>query len=279
MFDRLDWHEILALLPELTGISDGEQVHYNHPNCPSGRDSKRRLFIKRDGAKLLGYCHHCGQSGSWSLGRQSYIRKRSKTKVVRNLYLPSDFTTNPDKCHVKANVWYNKYGITREEREHYNLGWSDKWKRAILPIYQHGELIAFQARRLLDNDDGPKYLTRKLQGHDRPFFTGGWGEHLAFDTMVMVEDILSAIKVGRQFTTTAILNAIISQDMVTGVLRYKPSRVVVWLDDDNPSVRQSQRLIMRRIAPYADVQRVTGIGRDPKELNDDQVAITLRTAL
>ena len=196
MFDRLDWHEILALHPELKDIGDGEQVHYNHSNCPSGRDRKARLFVKKEGSRLLGYCHHCGQHGSWSLGRQCYIKRRVTNKVVQHLRLPSDFTTDPSECHVKANVWYNKYGLTQEEREHYNLGWSDRWKRAILPVYQGGELIAFQARRLLDHDDGPKYLTRKVQGYDRPFFTAGWGEDLSFDTMVIVEDILSAIKVG-----------------------------------------------------------------------------------
>lgn len=276
MFDRLHWHEILALHPELTTASDGEQLHYNHSNCPAGRDRKARLFIKREGSKLLGYCHHCGQSGAWNLGRQCYIRKREKTKVVQHLRLPSDFTTDPSECHVKANVWYNKYGITLAEREHYLLGWSDKWKRAILPIHQGGELVAFQARRLLDHDDGPKYLTRKVQGYDRPFFTAGRGENLAFDNMVIVEDILSAIKVGRQYTATAILNALLSQQMVAGILRYKPEQVTVWLDDDNPTVRQSQRRIMRRLGPYADVRRVTGVGKDPKELDDGQIAQLMR---
>lgn len=278
MYDRVDIHEVMALHPEVAQLSDGEQTKMNHPNCPSGRDRKQRLFVKRDGNKLLFYCHHCGLSGVYSHGERCHIRRRATNKVVRKLYLPRDFTTDPDECHVKANVWFNKYGITDEEREHYQLGWSEQWKRAILPIYQRGQLIAFQARRLLDQDAGPKYLTRKLEGHDRPYFTAGWGEHLAFDTMVVVEDMLSAIKVGRQFTTTAILNAVLSQDMVTGILRYKPTRVAVWLDDDNPAVRQSQRRIMRRVAPYADVLRVTGIGKDPKELDNDQIAIALRGA-
>lgn len=275
-FDKLNWHEILALHPELTSIGDGEQVHYNHPNCDAGRDRKARLFIKHEDNKLLGYCHHCGVSGAWMLGRKCYIKRRETSKVLYNLRLPDDFTTDSSKCHVRANVWYNKYGITQEEREHYNLGWSDKWKRAILPVYQGGDLIAFQARQLLEHDDGPKYLTRKLKGYDRPFFTAGWGENLAFDNMVIVEDILSAIKVGRQYTATAILNALLSQQMVSGILRYKPDRVTVWLDDDNPSVRQSQRRIMRRISPYADVRRVTGVGKDPKELDDGQIAQLMR---
>ena len=279
MFDRLDWHEILAVHPEIRDTDDGEQIHLNHPNCPAGADRKRRLYIKRDGAALLGKCHHCGQGGRWQLGRQSYIRRRSTVKAVRKLYLPRDFTTDPDECHVLANVWFNRYGITQEEREHYQLGWSEHWKRAILPIWQGGELVAYQARRLLDHDEGPKYMTRKLDSFPRPFFTGGWGEACAFDTMVVVEDILSAIKVGRYCTTTAILSGDLSHAVVAGVLRYKPNRVVVWLDDDNPAIRQSQRKIMRRIGPYADVFRINNIGADPKELSDEQIAVTLRGAL
>jgi hypothetical protein len=278
MSDRINVHEVLQLHPELLDVEDQQQIKLNHPNCSAGRDTKSRLFVKRDGELLLLYCHHCGCKGVHSTGRRSYIKRRQHNKVVRNLYLPRDFTTDPAECHVLANVWYNKYGITLEEREHYQLGWSDTWKRAILPIWQGGELVAFQARRLLPQDDGPKYLTRKLAGWDRPFFTGGWGEHLAFDTMAVVEDILSAIKVGRLITTTAILNATFSDEMVKATLRYNPERVVVWLDDDNPAVRQSQRRIMRRIAPYANVSRITGVGKDPKELDEDQIGILLRGA-
>lgn len=279
MFDRLDWHEILALHPELKELDDGEQTHINHPNCPSGADRKRRLYIKRDDEALLGMCHHCGQSGGWKLGRKSYIRRKATTKTVRKLYLPRDHVTSSDECHVLANVWFNRYGITQEERDHYGLGWSGYWKRAILPVWQGGQLVAFQARRLLPEDDGPKYLTRKLEGYERPFFTGGWGDSsLDFSTMVVVEDILSAIKVGRYCTTTAILNGTLSQEVVAGVLRFKPTRVVVWLDDDNPAIRQSQRRIMRRVAPYADVYRINNIGADPKELSGEQIAATLRSA-
>jgi len=278
MFDRLDWHEVLALHPEFKELEDGQQVHVNHPNCPSGADRKGRLFVKRDGVHLIGYCHHCAQSGRWSLGRQSFIRKRAKDRTVHKLRLPNDMRYELSDCHVKANVWFAKYGITMEERRHYGFGWSDNWKRAILPIWQGGEMIAFQARRLLDHDQGPKYLTRKQEGWDRPFFTAGWGEHLDFGTMVVVEDMLSAVKVGRFATATAILNAQLGETTMAGILRYKPNRVLVWLDDDNPAVRESQRKLARRITPYADVTKITGVGADPKELSDEQIVQLLRRA-
>jgi len=278
MHDRINVHEVLSLHPELLQLEDQQQVKLNHPNCAAGRDTKARLFVKRDDQRLLMYCHHCGCKGLHSTGRRCHIKRRAHTEVVHKLYMPKDFTTDPRGCHVLANVWFNKYGITQEERDHYQFGWSDSWKRVILPIWQHGQLVAYQARRLLPGDDGPKYLTRKLAGWDRPYFTAGWGERVAFDQMVIVEDMLSAVKVGRQFTATAILNAVFSQAMVTAVLRYHPAKVVVFLDDDNPAVRESQRKIMRRIAPYADVVKITGAGADPKELSDEQLGILLRGA-
>ena len=40
-----------------------EQVHINHKGCPSGEDTKHRLYIKRNAKGLVAYCHHCTESG------------------------------------------------------------------------------------------------------------------------------------------------------------------------------------------------------------------------
>ena len=269
-------HEVFALHPELHDMEEGEQTNVNHPNCEAGTDTKKRLFIKRADGAWIAYCHHCSNKGYRRDGKVNHIKQRNKVEVHHVLKLPSDFTTDPAKCHVLANAWYHKYGITHEERKHYRLGWSDHEQRAILPVWNDGELVCYQRRRLLPQDAGPKYTTARRVGSSNAVFNGGFGEHLSSDIMVLTEDILSAIVVGRQVTTTALMGVSLPECQVPHILRFSPREVLVWLDDDNPAVRTAQRVMVRRVSPYADVRKVTGIDRDPKELNDEAIKQLLR---
>lgn len=276
MTGYVNMHEVFALHPELEDMEDGEQVHYNHPNCEAGADTKKRLFIKRDENVWVAWCHHCNQKGYRKHGKVNHIKRRNREEVHKDLYLPADFTTDPALCHVLANAWYHKYGITNEERRHYRLGWSDKEQRAILPVWEQGELVCYQRRRLLPNDTGPKYTTARRVGSGNAVFNGGYGEGMSGDIMVLTEDILSAIVVGRQVTTTALLGVFLPEVQVPHVLRFSPIEVLIWLDDDNPAVRTAQRQIVRRLSPYAEVRKVTGMDRDPKELSDEAIKQLLR---
>ena len=276
MTGYINMHEVFALHPELNDMEDGEQLHFNHPNCEAGADTKKRLFIKRDENVWVAYCHHCGQKGYRKHGKVNHIKRRGRVEHHHTLRLPADFTTDPAKCHVLANAWYHKYGITHEERTHYRLGWSDKEQRAILPVWDQGELVCYQRRKLLPQDNGPKYTTARRVGSSNAVFNGGYGEHMAGDIMVLTEDILSAIVVGRQVTTTALMGVFLPEVQVPHVLRFTPKEVLIWLDDDNPAVRVAQRQIVRRLSPYAEVRKVTGMDRDPKELSDDAITQLLR---
>jgi len=269
-------HEVFALHPELKDMEDGAQVHVNHPNCEAGADTKRRLFIKRQENVWLGWCHHCGTKGFLRHGRVNHIARRNQVEHHHKLALPADFTSDPSKCHVLANAWYHKFGITLEERSHYRLGWSDREQRAILPMWEHGELVCYQRRRLLPLDTGPKYTTARRVGSSNAVFNGGFGRGMTGDIMVLTEDILSAIVVGRQVTSTALLGVFLHESQVSHVLRFSPREVIVALDDDNPAVRQAQRTMVRRLSPYTDVRKLTGHDTDPKEQSYEAIKLWLR---
>lgn len=278
-------------LPEL---DDGQQIKMNHPHCPAGTDTKQRLFVTRKGAKTLAYCHNCQLSGVMT-GEHSHIRRGGENLLLKadKLELPSDITFERDKQPVEHVIWLHQYGITRTTQQQYRLGWSEKWGRTILPIYdpETADLVAFQRRRVLKYDQGPKYLTTRLRRIKNPLFklyhgavpaAGDWG------TLVLTEDILSAIKLHQagyfawSLLGTYMVNSVVDQIAATGV-----ERVVIWLDDDNRAVRRAQKSMRRRIKQVADVEIMRhsdlklakGLKSDPKIFTPAQLRAHIQRKL
>jgi len=124
----------------------------------------------------------------------------------------------------------------------------------------------YQARRV-DPTDLPKYITIAPKGRGRVTY-----HHFSSgsDTLVIVEDILSAIKLGRHCDTIALLGTSFHDDDLLSIGKYK--RVIIYLDDDNAQVKRMQRKLKRRISYLCDdVQIYHSGGVDPKDLTDAEI--------
>lgn len=272
MMPSLNWKDLLHLHPEISQLSDGEQININHPNCPAGRDTKKRLYIKNKSGTLLGWCHHCRSGGGKGGGNRRHIRDRQEVVQTWDIKLPYDMTWEQN---VGGLAWLNKYGITPVERKLYNIGWSDHLGRVILPVYDTDHvLVAWQQRRILPHDTMPKYLTDKRPDVRYPMFLGT--KLFDGDTVVLTEDILSAIVVGRQCAAIALLGTNLTERNRDKIIALGYSKVVVWLDDDNPDVKKAQRTIRKRLENFADVRVITGHDRDPKETTDEEIRAVLQ---
>ena len=265
---QLNIQEIMAADPDLKHIGEGEQVKRNHINCPAGRDTKQRLFVKKTEGKLLMYCHHCQGRGAIQ-GQRRFIKSSKNVVTESVLTLPPDLTTVPRDMNVHGSVWLSKYGINEAERKHYMLGWSDYHNRIILPVWnlERTELIAFQRRRILPHDTMPKYLTTRRAYHKHPVWYGS--NHREGDTLVITEDILSAVKVNRVCMSLSLLGTHLPDAVLHWIVNHY-SRVLLWLDDDGPAVRQHQRNIMKRLALFMDA-RILKTEHDPKEYHHDEI--------
>jgi Ribonuclease G/E len=121
-------------------------------------------------------------------------------------------------------------------------------------------MLGYQSRRLED-DGSPKYLTFKDKGKNvqrlyyevRPRRTG---------TVVLVEDALSAEKVGRYVDTVAVLTTT-ADAVLRDKLIHEYSHVIVWLDDDNIDVKKKQQQLRVMFDPYVKVT-VLHTSKDPK---------------
>ena len=278
MSDYISVRLLTELHPELLDLQPGEQTKMNHGDCPAGVDTKQRLFVKRERGKLMAYCHNCGTHGTLSL-KDSRIRRGGENLLIENekLHLPPDITFEPTEQPVEHIAWLHQYGIGRTLQLDYKIGWSNAFGRTILPVFGDGELLAYQRRRVLRHDMGEKYLTTRLKNIKHPVFKSypqpdaNFGP--PFRPLVLVEDILSAIKVGMEFDSWALLGTYMPNTVVDEVVAAGYTDVVVWLDDDNKQVKRTQKSIRRRLSPYVDVyvMRRSDMGVRPEDKFDPKI--------
>jgi hypothetical protein len=258
-------------------LQPDEQLRIDHSDCPSGQDTRGRLYIKRkhDGT-LLAYCHNCGDYGVHS--------SRGKTKAIRDLLieheaaqrngagelvLPPDIIVNPDAWPLEAQAWVYKYGITRDEIIDNELCYSPSWDRVILPVYGDGKLLYWQGRAVRKDQD-PKYVSAKA--HPKVMAWQLAPGKRTCDKIIIVEDRLSSIKVGRYVDSVALLGTSPDIDCLTERLQmYK--KVGIILDPDQAGFRKGTELAARLSLVFRGrVMHYSSFLQQPKEMDDMTLA-------
>lgn len=250
----------------------GEQIHINHADCPAGMDTKRRLYIKRteeDG--IVAYCQHCGQSGYHRENERRYrsvekIFGGSTLSVSRNIKLPHDSSGTVGEWPARAKVWLYRYGITDEEIARYGIVYSDTVGRVLLPVYNNGSMVGYQARRVLE-DESEKYLTKTSDPSRMVWYTNNTTHS---NDVVFCEDILSAIRVGRRVSSCALLGINIKDEVLHSIIKNHDS-FTIFLDDDNRQVILGQIALKNKLELFGSVRLIKGVGKDPKECSDTEL--------
>lgn len=140
---------------DIKGLAEGQQIHVNHINCPAGSDTKKRLYLKRakDGAVVLGYCHHCSTKGVLRLKSNrpikslSILRKEIAHEVEQDkTWIPPltrlnrlTYDDNENYTHLKG--WLTQFGFAGSTG--YKLAPATHWLqyqlesgRIFLPYYK-----------------------------------------------------------------------------------------------------------------------------------------------
>ena len=128
-----------------------------------------------------------------------------------------------------------------------------------------GELLYWQGRNIGHiTPTNPKYINQEASGRDGIFFE--INNRLA-NKIALVEDIISAIKVGRCVSTRGLLYATVTDGLVRDLCT-KYDEVIIWLDPDKKLyvVRKMQRY---RTLGYK-VKSIYTL-KDPKYYSDDEI--------
>lgn len=241
-----------------------ESTVVSHGRCPRCRDRGRdnhadNLATYSDGHK---YCFSCG-----------YIINSNGTGFLpiappekpRSIFLPNDADTLiPAK---PAGLWLQKYDITAEEVKQNKFLWSQKQELLIFPFYDSSEkdLVAWQGRYLGPDTNRTKYYT--IGPKDLVFSYFGL-QFVKESGIILVEDMISAIKVGRVACCLPLLGSFCPLVKQRNLMRVS-DKLTIWLDYDKAGSSYAMAKYLRTLG-YETRTVVTP--KDPKECFDDEIS-------
>jgi hypothetical protein len=168
----------------------------------------------------------------------------------------------------QAYAWLGKVGITDAEIDQNNMLWSEDKQLLIFPVLDEvGDILMWQGRYFGDKPRHPKYLTRGLK--ETTVCIIGQGKK---GPLVLTEDLLSAIKVGRQQPAMPIWGSSVSSELVQRLRLIYPA-VRLWLDFDK---RETSVRIAVKHSLWIDIDPII-TQLDPKCYTDEEIESYLRT--
>lgn len=240
--------------------------HVTHGPCPRC-GSRDNLATYADGHQ---WCFGCKYHVPAPDTLKSRVEKRNENSNYVGVDgcppLPKDASP---VLGVQGLRWLKSYGITDDEIRANRILWSDERRQLVFPVFgQDGEGVLMWQARNFDEEQAAK----------RKYFTAGKPETVLHvcgsmqrGSIVLTEDLLSSIKVGRHAPATPLWGSNISETRLNQLRRYF-NKVVVWLDyDKRIAARSSFKAVQRLGMEFGCI--VTE--RDPKELSDAEILAEL----
>lgn len=162
--------------------------------------------------------------------------------------VPKDLTLNFPKENLD---WLKQYLSPDEIGDYFR--YSPSLRRH---VYQHE---GYWEARSVNPTAEPKVLSHG----SKPFILFGTG-----DPIVVVEDVVSAIKVSRVATALPLFGSHFPGDWMVRVAKLKPSKIVIWLDKDKTFECREYGAKMRTLVPICYSLTTQ---QDPKAQDTDDI--------
>jgi hypothetical protein len=257
-------------LPNALWLDDAKELKlggnaYVDCNCGAGRT----LVINHRNNGYSAFCFRCDGKGWEEKGRMSIAEITAMNKLneearsfTSKIVLPKDFSAD---IPIAGRLWLYRASITESLIKKYNIGYSEELKRVIVPVYRYNKLVWFIGRAVFKGQE-PKYLAPS-ENRDRILFQSG----KLNKTIVVTEDILSAIRVGQLIGSVSLLGTKLSIEQLTVLMDYK---VILWLDSDAAG-RHAATKMAKELGMVTDVYDVC-TKTDPKMLSKQEIHDVLK---
>lgn len=190
-----------------------------HEACPAC-GSRDNLGRYSDGSAFCFGCHYTERSD-----KSPFVGERDGPieRESGGVRFPDDATRNLDGAGHRFLAKYelSGYAVIRA-----GIRWSPGWEQILFPLYDNdGQLCCVQARNF-----NPKRASKAKYYNvgDKSQSCTYYGET---DTVVLVEDCVSAIKIGMVETGFPLLGTSITKERLVWLAK-KFKRIIVWLDAD-----------------------------------------------
>jgi hypothetical protein len=272
--------EMSEIADEFSHLTVGQVERTNHnTNYCSG--SSNSMIVRRTKDGYNAKCFRCARGGKRNLHNLSTLKSKSAgvennstssghvpsrrveqrvSEVLSGIESGSDrYQEQLDGFGIHGKVWLNKYGITEHEVLTYGICYDLEEDSIIFPTFDADGLAGFQERCLRPGYDGPKYLSYFL----RPAVQRCATTYADMAGLVLVEDFVSAIKVGRIMQAIPLRTTNLSSIQKRAILDLGVKDFFIWLDDDNMIVKRHQLNLKRELDKigYAVIIKT---GNDPK---------------
>lgn len=211
------------------------------------------------------WCFGCGAyEGRNGLQKLETLRKKIKNGSVP-VTLPYDCS---DNFPISVRNWLLKYDLGQPDIVKYKFQYSFDKEMLIMPVYDiYDNLLMWQGRYFGDNKNYPKYIT-KGDPSKVDHILGDMSNH----RLVLVEDYISAIKVGQVTTVMPLFGSHLSDERLARLSRHF-TNLVLWLDADKAKESLAFRDKARSLFMYVSV---VSTKKDPKALYKADIENTLR---
>lgn len=228
-----------------------------HEQCPAcaanGRDRKKNnLGVYSDGHS---YCYSCGWGSAGSTANKLRNMAHRATKEIPAL--PEDIT---NKLGREAYDWLLQYF---EPKDFPRCLYSSS-ERKLYFMFENG---AYQYRYFGDNKDHPKWVGYGI--NDSLIHIVG---DVHSTSIILVEDLISAVKVGHITPTLCLFGSNISLKRLATLKLLGYNEIIIWLDWDKKEYAIKAAQLAQNIGLQS---RVIHTKLDPKEYNLEQIKLFL----
>lgn len=204
------------------------------------------------------YCFSC----------KAYIRKNNYSPIVHRprrqdkVDYPIGAVFNPKKFPLDACRWLYENGVFDHSIEEYKIFYVPETHRVGIPtLSRHGDLLNYQTRRLNEDDGTPKYLGRGPKNLFHSRFT-------KTTYCVIVEDMLSAIRVGELCSSIALCGTSLPTKRVWDIIDIFKA-AIIWLDGDAPGLKAASK-IEKQLSLYIPCKIIKST-EDPKKYTKKEI--------
>lgn len=252
-----------------SSIGEGETASgQSCPACQGGSGQEKSLSVSRRSGTLLFNCHRssCNLRGAVSIGGMPSF-SLGKHGLERTSIYPRVTAEPLNTATIKFLA--TRFRIPEESLEYAGLGWTGdaNWRygrRVAMPIYGPDNRERGISYRSYEGVK-PKAII-ELKGDDAAL--GCWYKWLRkSDTLILVEDQVSAIKLAPYVHSLALLGTNMNELLARDIADQAYKRVLICLDND-----ATFAAIKMQLAWKGSIKGllVNGLGKDIKDMNNDE---------